>query len=611
MYMMLGFSKLYISGENSSFFISMNEQFTRYFSLFAALCGTIILSRFSEKLFLFFNKSNDAHLLVAFFSISLLFVLSFVVSHTSKKSIFPSFVTAIFFGVVAKPLLAPIVGSKEMLSVLVGVGATLILFGGGIETPFASFKKLILKITSLSFIGLGLTAFLFSSSLQYIGGMFGTGVPVGVAVLLGAILASTDPAAIIPILKQLRFKNPETKDIIVSESAVTDVTGTLLTLAFLGILATGGMLTGVNEIYRQIFSSNTGHLLVEEILFGIVFGVIGYGLLSFLTKFTKQNEEESEADAAFFLFVPIMIFTFAVTLGGSGYLAAFVAGLLFVMGKNLHHTEEFFNHIVEGFMKPTIFVLLGALVDIGSLLDFAGVGIVAAFVFMFIIRPFAVMASLGPFYFFKKQKMGIREILFISFIRETGAIPAVLLVTVISLGIPGLDGLIQIGMWVILITLIVEPPLTPYVARKLKVADVIGGDLPLDLDKGGEPYVVIGSRGRSFLRRLPKVADWAIAHGINRVVVLHCPEDKYSEESEVKIKKEAQGIFDQIEVQCSIAGSKAIDLEYVSRKGFLQDNIIELSKERTCITALFVGKRVLDFRLEQVKELQMPIFFLD
>ncbi len=589
----------------------MNEKYSRYITLLVALCVTVLLSRFSQNLFDFFHRSTEEHLLVAFFSISMLFFLSFLVSHTSKKGIFPFFVVAIFFGMVAKPLLRPVVESKEILSVLVGVGATLILFGGGIETPFASFKKLILKITSLSFIGLGITSFLFSLSLGPIGLLFGTQVPIAVAVLLGAILASTDPAAIIPILKQLRFKKPETKDIIVSESAVTDVTGTLLTLAFLGILGAGGMSATIVESYGRVFSKEVGFVLFEEIIFGIVFGVVGYGLLSFLTRFTKQNEGEAEADAAFFLFVPIMIFTFAVTLGGSGYLAAFVAGLLFVMGKQLHHTEQFFNHTIEGFIKPTIFILLGALVDMGSLLDYAGIGIITALVFMFIIRPLAVFVSLAPFYFFKKQKIRFREIVFISFVRETGAIPAVLLVTVVSLGIPGLDGLVQIGMWVILTTLIIEPPFTPYIAKKLKVAEPIAEDQPLDFGNGSAPFVVLGSRGYSFLDRLEKVVDWATCHGIDRIIVLHCLESKYTERLARDIGEQAAIAFVKINEQRLILGKKPMEMEYMSRKGFLQDNIKELSKEHASITAIFVGKRLLDFRLEQVKELQVPLFFLD
>lgn len=84
-------------------------------------------------------------------------------------------------------------------------------------------------------------------------------------------------------------------------------------------------------------------------------------------------------------------------------------------------------------MKPMIFILLGALIDIGALLEYAGIGIVVALIFMFVLRPLTVFISLGGYMFVRgKQKMTIQELLFISFVRETGAIPAVLLVTLQS-----------------------------------------------------------------------------------------------------------------------------------------------------------------------------------
>ena len=62
--------------------------------------------------------------------------------------------------------------------------------------------------------------------------------------------------------------------------------------------------------------------------------------------------------------------------------------------------------------------------------------------------------------------------------RETGAIPAVLLVTAVSRMTTPVNGLVEIGIWVILLTLIVAPPLTPSVARKLGVAERLDEDLP-------------------------------------------------------------------------------------------------------------------------------------
>lgn len=111
--------------------------------------------------------------------------------------------------------------------------------------------------------------------------------------------------------------------------------------------------------------------------------------------------------------------------------------------------------------------------NVHALLAHAPVGIAAALVFMFVIRPAIVFVTLGIYGLLPKDRGGLslQELLFISFVRETGAIPAVLLVTVVARITTPVNGLVEIGMWVILLTLIVAPPLTPYVARRLGVAD--------------------------------------------------------------------------------------------------------------------------------------------
>ncbi len=587
------------------------KKYLPYLSLVLALATTVFAAQIVPALFPLFAKSSDAALLTAFFSISVICLLSFVIYHLAQKTIFPSFVVAIFFGVAAQPLLTHITEERELLGIIVGIGATLILFGGGLETPFASFKKLFAKIMTVSFVGLGITAILFSFFLHWIGLATGVAIPITVSVLLGAVLASTDPAAIIPVLKRLRFHNRATKDLVISESAVTDVTGTLLTLAFLGIVLTGNVFTSVGTAYHSLLTREVGMILFQEIIFGIIFGFLGFLLLNYLSKFTKDNGQETESHAAYFLFVPIIMFTLAAAFHGSGYLAAFVAGLLFVLSKHLHDTERYFNHTIEGFLKPTIFVLLGALVDVGNLIEYAGVGILAAIVFMGIIRPLSVFIALGPFSFFGKDRFTVRELLFISFVRETGAIPAVLLVTVVSLGIPGLQGLVPIGMWVILATLIIEPPLTPLVARLLNVATPISDEHDLNLHHGQAPFVILGSRGHSFMDRLPFVVDWATRHNIFRVVVLHCMEDKYTPEAEKDTEEQAQVLFRQLNEKRIAKEETAIDFEYVPRTGFLQDNIDDVAQHDAHVTAIFVGRKLLDFRLDQVKKLSVPLYFID
>ena len=581
-----------------------------YVHLLVGLALIYFVSSQAHGIFQFFSKSADPHIVEAFFTISLICLLSFGIFYISHGTPIPSFVIAIFFGMAAKQLLEPITHETILLGGIVGFGATLILFGGGLETPWKNFRKLLGRILSLSFIGLFLTALLFSLTVIFLGNAFGVYVPITVAILLGAILASTDPAAIIPILKELRFNNRDTKDIIVSESAVTDVTGTLLTVIFLSLIMNGAAFVGVIPGYQSLFNTETTLVLLKQLFYGVAFGVVGYTLLETLNRFKRGHEKEFEVDAAFFFFVPIIIFTIALAFGGSGYLAAFITGLLFVITENLHLTEKFFNQTIDGFLKPTIFLLLGALVEIDSLIAFAGVGLIAALIFMFVIRPIAVFLTLGPFSFIGENRLGWRDLLFISFVRETGAIPAVLLVTVISLGIPNLDGLVPIGMWVILATLIIQPPLTPYIAKLLKIATPIRDDKSLQISPENEPCVILGSRGNSYKNRLPHVADWATDHGIKRVMLLHCLENDYTSERAEEINIDAESEFAKINKEREMRGKLPIKFIFTGRTGFLQKNIDELSRNQAKVTAIFVGKKVLDYRLEDIKELAVPLYFL-
>lgn len=585
-----------------------------YVRLGLSLVLAALVAREAKAVFAFLNQSDEAHLLIIFFILALLFLLSFVIFYLSATTALPSFVVAIFFGVIMKPLLSPIIAEQAVLGASVGIGATLILFSGGLETPWNNFKRLILKILSLSFAGLLLTAFLFSTLVSFIGALFGIFIPAPVSILLGAVLASTDPAAIIPLLKRIRFTNRDTKDIIISESAVTDVTGTLLTVVFLSLITSGihgAQFESLTGAYRAFFTSSTVMVLVKQIGFGVILGVCGYSFLEFLIHFKRKHKQEFEADFAYFLFVPLVIFTITISLGGSGYLAAFIAGLLFVVTENLHETERFFNQTIDGFLKPTIFLLLGALVDVQSLISYAPVGLLAAFVFMFIIRPLVVFATLGPFAFFGKNRVGLKELLFISCVRETGAIPAVLLVTIVSLGMPELqEGLVPIGMWVILATLIIEPPLTPLLARWLKVGTIIQDQDSLHINGSQEICVVLGSRGDSYIKRLPFVADWAVKHNIKRVVLLHCLEANYTEKRAREVALEAEGEFAKVAKKRELEGKRHVEFSLVSRKGFLQKNIDDLSKAENNVAVIFVGRRVLDYRLSEIKNLAVPLFFI-
>ena len=372
------------------------KKYSGYLLTAAIVAILLILGQFAEDIFtLFEHHPAETSLLSTFFIVSMLFVLSTTVFYLSETTKLPPFIFGIIIGISAHPFLQPILEQKTALSVIVGLGATLILFGGGLETEFRNFRRLFWKIMLLGFPGLLVTALLFSLSTFALGNGLGQPISITVAVLLGAILASTDPAAIIPILRRLRFKNNDVKDIIVSESAVTDVSGTLVTVVILALIVAGVSHPSILSWYGALFSKASAVNVGTQILFGVGFGILGYIFLELLQRFKRRHGREFEADSAFFLFIPIVIFTFALSFGGSGYLAAFIAGLLFSLKEHLHETERFFNHIIDGFFKPTIFILLGALVNPQELMEYFWLGLLAAFVFMFVIRPLTIWLMLG------------------------------------------------------------------------------------------------------------------------------------------------------------------------------------------------------------------------
>jgi len=587
----------------------MKKKSYRYLLSFVVILFVSVFSHFGDVIYKSLEHGSEAAIMVNFFVIAALFVLSFLVFYLSHLVKLPSFVVAIFLGLAAKPLLVPIATSSEVLGIVVGLGATLILFSGGLEIPFANFKKLIWKIFSVSFVGLFITAFLFSWMIWGLGLLLGFKLSMMVAVLLGAVLASTDPAAIIPVLKNLRFHNRSVKDIIISESAVTDVVGTLLTIVFLTISLSGIVFENINQWYGAIFNYNSGIILAKQMIFGAILGVAGYFFLEILLKFKHFQGEEFEADSAFFIAVPIIIFTIALFAGGSGYLAAFVAGLIFHITEHLTETERFFNNLVDGFLKPIIFILLGALVDLPRLIEYAPIGILAAVIFMFVIRPIAVFASLGIFKYYGKERLSFKDLLFISFVRETGAIPAVLMLTIVALGLRDMNGLVEIGMWTILLTLIVEPLLTPWVAKFLGVAEVMVDKKSVKLSN--KSSIVLVTRGESFVGRLPFVKDWAVRHHAEKIVVMLCLEDKFTNKLETHIKKIAINEFHRIEEATKKSGQKAIEFSFVSRRGVLDENIRSMAESNNEVSVIFVGKKMLDHRLDEIKKMQIPFYFID
>lgn len=548
---------------------------------------------------------EGAGTLFVLFSVVIVFTVGFVVYELAKPTILPSFVLAIFFGIVSRDVLASLVDSPVAISTLITIGAILILFGGGLDTPFQKFKDHLGPILSLAIVGTVINAFLLSLLIVSIAAWAGVAIPLGAVVLLGAALASTDPAAIIPSLQSMLFTKPRVKHIAISESAINDVVSAVLATVFLTLLTQGVEPSSVMEAYGLLLTWENAKLILHTVLIGASIGLVGFGILHLWSNWKARVQTEDESDAALLLGVPIFAFTISQLLGGSGFLSVFLAGLLFHMRAHFRHVEHYFNHTIEGFMKPMIFMLLGAMADPAALVEVAPLGIVVGLLFMFVLRPLTVFISLFPFCFGKKA-FDIKELLFLSFVRETGVIPAALLITVRVAQVPGSDTIMAVGLWVILLTLIIEPPLTPLVAKKLSVAR----DIPvLPRQKHHGPVAVLCSRGYSFPERMQTVVDWAKLHSVENIVLLHCPEEKYTPEFIADVRDRANKLFAALNHKQETDGLKEINFEFLCGPGLLQENIEKLIADGD-VSIIFVGSKMLDYRMEDVKRLSVPFYFM-
>lgn len=440
----------------------------------------LILVSVGARIFLAQNPDLVHHVDFQVFVLGTILFIGYYINRIAPKTVVPSFVWAIFAGIALQPFLAFFTEDLESLKVTMEIFAAIILFAGGMEIPFKNFKQWFFPIASLSLFGVIFTSVVFSGLLYFLLNLFGQFdlqfIPS--MLILSAALASTDPTAIIPTLKHLRFKREHLKQVAIAESALTDITGSILTrfflLAFISMEAFRN--TNIFSYFLPLARKSTYDALALQIISGILIGYLGFAILKSFYKPKQKNkngekEPHNEADPALLTSIPIFTFVLGNALGGAGFLAAFVSGLLSDVAGNLKKASHFYENLLDHLIKPFIFIILGALVPVETLMQIAPVGITAALLFMFVIRPAVVFISLLPWII--QHKFNLQDLLFLSFIRETGIIAAILLIIATTYSVIESQFVIATGMWIILLTLIIEPPLTPFVAKKVGVAEEI------------------------------------------------------------------------------------------------------------------------------------------
>jgi potassium/hydrogen antiporter len=334
------------------------------------------------------------------------------------------------------------------------LGVSLILFYGGLTLSLPLLRKVWISLGLLAVPGVVITTLVVGVAAH-----FAFDLPWSSAFLVGAVLSPTDPAILIPLFARSRLR-PKVAQTVIAESALNDPTGAALALTLAGIVLTGE--SSVTEPVTE-FAVDLG---ISTVL-GIVAGVLLSAAIA-----SQRSGVWRESSAIAVLAVVTISFFSLDSAGGSGYLGAFLAGLIVGnmehLGLAMHSPHEIDTHAfafnLADIVTLIVFVVLGANIpfdDLGANL-LPALAVLA--VLLLIARPITVLACVLP------DRGGAwerNEIAFLCWTRETGVIPAALVGVLAGLGVPYVDVLASVVALAIVLTLVLQALPAPWLAARL------------------------------------------------------------------------------------------------------------------------------------------------
>jgi cell volume regulation protein A len=338
---------------------------------------------------------------------------------------------------------------------LFNIGVALILFHGGVGISLRVISRTSVGLGLLVLPGVFITAFIVALVVAPI-----FGVSLLVAIMIGAVLASTDPAIIIPLFERLGLK-PKVYQTLIAESAFNDVTGTVLVLTLVEVVEAGHF-----TVSGPVFEFFT------ELALGALIGVGAGLLLAYAVASTARAGIWDESPGVAILALVAIVYFSSETLGGSAYLAAFVMGLIVGnMDEFYLSQDEESERMLESFVAQVaeiavllIFVTLGMNLPFGALGEYFFGGLLVMAVFIFVARPVTVFACLLPD---RRGSWTRNEMIFLSWCRYTGVIPAAVASILLARGVEGAEIAVSLVALAVVTTLLLQATTAGFVARRL------------------------------------------------------------------------------------------------------------------------------------------------
>ena len=378
--------------------------------------------------------------------IGLVIILCLTIKPVGKKLPFPTLLIFIALGMllgVNGP--AHIDFSDYALTETVCSTALLfIMFYGGFNTNIDRAKPVAVPAVLLSTLGVVITAGItgvfahFALGFDWIDGL-----------LLGSVVASTDAASVFSVLREHSLSlRGGTDSLLEVESGSNDPVAYMLT-AVLATLAAGGDI-------------NIPALLAKQIILGVGLGLaIGWAAGAHAT---------AEGAQTIFLFaVAIVAYALPSYLGGNGFLAVYLAGIVLGASDITGKVEmaHFFDTLTE-MAEMTIFFLLGLLVTPARLPQMLLPSLALMAFMLFVSRPIAVGVLLAPF------KTNPRQVALVSWAGLRGVASVVFGLFAVVAGVPGGHDLFDLVFVIAVSSIVVQGSLLPAVAKKLDMIDETG-----------------------------------------------------------------------------------------------------------------------------------------
>ena len=355
------------------------------------------------------------------------------------------------------------------------VALSIILFSGGMDTKFSDIKPILAQGIALSTLGVLLTALFAGLFIWWLSGMSWTNIhfPLITSLLLASTMSSTDSASVFAILRSQKINlKHNLRPMLELESGSNDPMAYMLTVVLIQLTQSASM--GIGGILSSFF--------IQFIVGAIAGYLLGKLAILMLNRLNIDNQSLYPI-----LLLSFVFFTFSLTdlLGGNGYLAVYIAGMMVGNARIMHRKE--INTFMDGLtwlFQIIMFLCLGLLVNPHEMIEVALVALLIGVFMIVIARPLSVFICMLPF----SKKVTLKSRLFVSWVGLRGAVPIIFATYPVVEQVPGADAIFNIVFFITIVSLVIQGTTVSHMSRWLglsmpmpKTGNDFGVELPEEI----------------------------------------------------------------------------------------------------------------------------------